>query len=281
MSDFFLSRIRIYPIKACAGTDVREADIEKRGLRYDRRWMLVNEQGSDLHQFDYPRLAQISASLSGESLVVQAPGMEPCSIPLQPHCSSPLTVRWHQGICEALPVSDQADAWFQDFLHVQCRLVFLPEDAQHPVEPGYEIDHDLAAFTSFHYHLLGEGSLQDLNQRLEAPVPLERFRPNFVIAGTPAFAEDSWRTIRINQHMFHVVKPCDRCAITTVDPVRGIMTGKEPLKTLARYRTFEGKVLFGQYLLSGENGVLHTGDPVEVLEYQLPPSSRSSLLQVQ
>lgn len=270
MSDFSLSRIRIYPIKACAGTDVQESRIGTRGLRYDRRWMLVNEQGSDLHQFDFPRLASIVVALTAESLLVQAPGMSPLHIPLQPESSVPLAVQWYQGASEALPVSRQADEWFQAFLHAPCRLVFMPEVAQHSVEPGYEVDHDLAAFTSFHYHLLGEGSLEDLNQRLETPVPLERFRPNLVVAGTPPFVEDSWRSIRINDHVFHVVKPCDRCAITTVDPVQGVMTGKEPLRTLARYRTFQQKVLFGQYLLSQEHGVLHVGDAVEVLAYQTP-----------
>lgn len=270
MSIPFLSRIRIYPIKACAGTDIYEAHIDERGLRYDRRWMLVNEQGTDLHQFDYPRLASMVVAFDAAGLVVQAPGMEPLHFPLQPQHTSPLLVRWHQGVSDTLPASDEADAWFQAFLGVACRLVFLPEDAQHGVEPGYEVNHDQAAFTSFQYHLLGEGSLDDLNQRLATPVPLERFRPNLVIAGAPAFAEDTWRAIRIGQQVFHVVKPCDRCAITTVDAASGVMTGKEPLTTLARYRTFEKKVLFGQYLLSAGSGTLRVGDAVQVLEYQAP-----------
>jgi uncharacterized protein YcbX len=270
MSDFVLNRIRMYPIKACAGTDVQEARMDERGLQHDRRWMLINKQGKDLHQFDYPRLASVIVSLAGDGLLVQAPGMSALHIPLHPQSSTPLVVQWHMGHSEALPAYKQADEWFQDFLHLPCHLVFMPETAQHPVEPGYEVDHKRAAFTSFHYHLLGEGSLNNLNQRMATPVPLERFRPNLVIAGTPAFAEDSWRTIQINQYTFHVVKPCDRCAITTVDPVRGVMTGKEPMTTLARYRTFKRKVLFGQYLLSGERGVLHVGDSVQVLESQEP-----------
>jgi uncharacterized protein len=270
MSNMFLSHIRIYPIKACAGTDIREGSMDGRGLRYDRRWMLINPQGSDLHQFDHPRLSSVVVSLNEDSLLIQAPNMSPLQIPLQPQHSTPLVVYWFRGTCEALPASDLADAWFQDFLHVPCKLVFMPEIAQHPVEPGYEINHNLAAFTSFHYHLLGEGSLHDLNQRLATPVSLECFRPNLVISGAPAYAEDTWRTLRINQHLFHVVKPCDRCAIIIVDPIKGIMTGKEPLATLARYRTVNQKVLFGQYLLSNETGTLHVGDPVQVLQEQAP-----------
>lgn len=242
--------------------------MDGRGLQYDRRWMLINEQGSDLHQFDYPRLANIVVALENDGLLVQAPGMSALHLPLQPEHTTPLTVQWHRGACEALPASTRADTWFQDFLRVPCRLVFMPATARHPVEPGYEVNRDLASFTSFQYHLLGEASLADLNGRLAIPVPLDRFRPNLVIAGAPAFAEDSWRTIRINGHTFHVVKPCDRCAIITVDPSRGVMTGKEPLRTLASYRTVDQKVLFGQYLIAGKAGTLHVGDAIEALEYK-------------
>jgi uncharacterized protein YcbX len=271
MSDMFLSHIRIYPIKACAGTDVQEARLDKRGLQYDRRWMLVNEQGMDLHQFDYPQLASVVVALDDPGLLVKAPGMPQLRIPLQPQHSAPLIVNWYQGVSKALPASDEADRWFRDFLHVSCRLVFMPETSQHPVEPGYEVDHELAGFTSFHYHLLGEGSLNDLNQRLASPVSLERFRPNLIVAGALAFVEDSWRTVRISDYTFHVVKPCDRCAIITVDPERGIMTGKEPLTTLARYRTFDKKVLFGQYLLAEGVGTLRVGDVLQVLEEKASP----------
>ena len=203
--------------------------------------------------------------------MMKAPGMPQLRIPLQPQHSAPLIVNWYQGVSKALPASDEADRWFRDFLHVSCRLVFMPETSQHPVEPGYEVDHELAGFTSFHYHLLGEGSLNDLNQRLASPVSLERFRPNLIVAGAPAFVEDSWRTVRISDYTFHVVKPCDRCAIITVDPERGIMTGKEPLTTLARYRTFDKKVLFGQYLLAEGVGTLRVGDVLQVLEEKASP----------
>ena len=265
MPDLFLSHIRLYPIKGCAGTDLQQAHMDARGLQYDRRWMLVNPQGSDIHQFDHPRLANVVVSLADNGLQVQAPNMSPLHIPFQPEQSTLLTVEWFEGSCEALPVSERADTWFQDFLHTSCRLVFMPESTRRFVDADYALNHNLAAFTSFPYHLLGEASLEDLNQRLATPVPLDRFRPNLVIAGSPPFAEDSCKTLQIGHYTFHIVKPCDRCAITTVDPMQGIMTGKEPLQTLARYRTFNKKVLFGQYLISEDTGMLHVGDAVRVL----------------
>ncbi len=128
-----LRRIRIYPIKACAGVDVAEASIDERGLRYDRRWMLVNAQGSDLHQFDHPRLASVVVALDGDHLVVHAPDMPLLHVPVEvPVQHTPLiAVRWHEGSCEALPASDEADTWFQAFLRIPCRLVFMPEGAMH------------------------------------------------------------------------------------------------------------------------------------------------------
>lgn len=270
MSDLVLSRIRLYPIKGCNGADVQIAQMDKRGLCYDRRWLLVNELGLGLQQFDNPRLSMVTVSLVENGLRVQAPAMPTLHVPLQPQHTHPITAKWYRGSCEALPVSRQADEWFQHFMNMYCRLVFMPEETQRFVEPTYALDRDLAAFTSFPYHLLGESSFNDLNQRLETPVPLDRFRPNLVIAGAPPFAEDQWRTFKINQHTFHTVRPCDRCAITTVDASVGVRTNKEPLKTLARYRTFQQKVLFGQYLLSRDTGTLHVGDPVHILEFQDP-----------
>ena len=269
MPDFVLNRIRIYPIKACAGTDVQEARMDERGLQHDRRWMLINEQGKDLHQFDYPRLASVIVSLAGDGLLVQAPGMSALHIPLQSQSSTPLVVQWHMGRSEALPAYRQADEWFQDFLHVPCRLVFMPETAQHPVEPGYEVDHERAAFTSFHYHLLGEGSLNDLNRRMATPVPLERFRP-ISSSPVPLLCQDSWRTD--SDQPVHIPRR------EALRPLRDYDRGprqrhndrQRTMTTLARYRTFKRKVLFGQYLLSGERGMLHVGDSVDVLESQEP-----------
>ena len=242
--------------------------MEVSGLRYDRRWMLVNEQGSDIHQFDYPRLANIVVACDDTFLHIQAPDMPPLSIPWHTQNQQPLTVRWFDGVSEALPVSFEADKWFKEFRHTSCRLVFLPQSVQRAAQVPSETSQTPTGFTSHQYHLLTEGSLHDLNQRLDTPVSIERFRPNLIIAGAPAFAEDNWRTLQINQQTFHVVGPCERCAITTVDPLKGIMTGKEPMKTLARYRTVQRKVLFGQYLFSAHPGMLHRGDKVHIMQYQ-------------
>lgn len=266
MSEIVLKSIRIYPIKACGGIEVEEAQMEKRGLQYDRRWMLVNDAGTYYDQSDHPRLASIVPQIHEDGLLLQAPGMSPLHVPFHLEQTASVSVRISRSICEVLPVGKEVDEWFQDFLHTSCRLVFMPETTQRAVNPDYAINHDIVSFASgYPYHLIGEASVAHVNQLLDTPVPLDRFRPNLVITGAPAFAEDSWQTIRINQQVFHLVKPCDRCAITTVDQHTGEVTGKEPLRTLARFRTVKQKVLFGQYLLAEERGLLRVGDPIQVV----------------
>jgi hypothetical protein len=112
--------------------------------------------------------------------------------------------------------------------------------------------------------LLSEASLEGLNRRLSLPVPMDRFRPNIVVSGCPAHAEDGWRKVRIGSVDFRVVKPCARCVITTTDQETGDRSA-EPLRTLATYRVRDSQVLFGQNLIHGGRGSMRVGDPVVVL----------------
>jgi uncharacterized protein YcbX len=128
---------------------------------------------------------------------------------------------------------------------------------------------------------LGEASLEDLNSRLDTPLPMNRFRPNLVISGSEEYAEDRWKRLRIGDTIFRATKPCARCSITTVDQARGLFAGKEPLRTLAGYRKAKqvmpdtyaamgmgaNDVLFGQNLVPENAGeMIKVGDSVEVLE---------------
>jgi hypothetical protein len=113
--------------------------------------------------------------------------------------------------------------------------------------------------------LISEASLADLNSRLEELLPMNRFRPNVVVRGCAPYAEDSWNDIQIGDVRLHVVKPCERCAITTVNQLTA-EKGKEPLRTLATYRQSDGNVLFGQNLIHEENGMLRVGEAVTIME---------------
>jgi hypothetical protein len=111
--------------------------------------------------------------------------------------------------------------------------------------------------------LIGEASLEDVNRRLETPVPMNRFRPNFVVSGSQPFEEDTWTNVQIGEATFRAVKPCARCIVTTTDQETGERSA-EPLKTLADYRKKDQKILFGQnVILTGQPGrIVRVGDRV-------------------
>lgn len=264
-----LRHMFIYPIKSLGGVAVTEAQVELRGFQYDRRWMLVDAEGTLITQRQYPRMALIVVSLQPGGLEVRAPGMPPLQIPGDPANPTPVIVRVWRSVCEALLVGEHIDAWFSQYLQIACRLVYMPDTTQRAVNPAYAVHNDIVSFADgYPFMLLGQASLDDLNQRLEQPLPLNRFRPNLVVSGVPPYAEDAWKTIRIGATVFHVVKQCDRCVLTTVDQSTGTFAGPEPLKTLADFRLHDGKVMFGQLLLSDTLGTVHIGDAVTVIAYK-------------
>jgi uncharacterized protein YcbX len=261
----FLSGLHVYPIKSCGGITIEEWEVDERGLRHDRRWMLVDEAGRFMSQRRFRRMALIGVRIEHDGLIVEAPDMPPLEVPLRPPAGRLILARVWDDLVEASLVSDDAGYWFSEFLGVRCRLVYLPDRSLRPVDPAYgEPGDQVGLADGFPFLLISEASLADLNARLEQPVPMNRFRPNLVVCGCEPFAEDGWKLVRIGQITFRVVKPCSRCAITTVDQ-RTAATSKEPLRTLARFRRSGTKVLFGQNLIHDKTGTLRTGDPVEIV----------------
>jgi uncharacterized protein YcbX len=264
MTEFKLTGIYIYPIKSAAGIALETAQVQARGFQYDRQWMVVDEAGKFMTQRQFPRMALIRVRQSTEQLIIEAPAQEPLSIPLNLNSDDRISVEVWGDICDAIPLGETVEQWFSEFLEMPCQLVYLPDNSLRPVNSRYATNNEQVSFAdAFPFLLISEASLQDLNQRLDEPVPMNRFRPNLVISGCEAFAEDHWRSIRIGAIPFRVAKPCDRCVITTVDQNSGIR-GKEPLQTLAQYRRWDGKIWFGQNLIQEQLGILKVGDYVEI-----------------
>jgi uncharacterized protein YcbX len=173
-------------------------------------------------------------------------------------------------------VADQGAAaadWLSTFLEYPCRLVRLPEDVVRPVDPEFatRADDQVGLADGFPVLLISEESLADLNRRLAAPLPMNRFRPNVVVSGAGVpFAEDTWREIQIGEVRFSLVKACARCITTTTDQ-RTAERGVEPLATLASYRRVPRGVLFGQNLVHAGPGRIAVGDPLEVCRTTPPP----------
>ena len=163
-------------------------------------------------------------------------------------------------------VSESVSGWFSDFLGFDVKLVLMPASSSRKVDPDYAINGESVSFADgMPYLILGQSSLDELNSRLEVAVKMNRFRPNLVFSGGRAFFEDEIKKIKIGLVDFQIVKPCARCVLTTIDQDTG-MQGKEPLKTLATYRTINNNVLFGQNAIALNSGSVKVGDQVAVLD---------------
>ena len=253
----------VYPIKSCAGISLQSADLSATGLRHDRRWMLVDETGEFMSQRAHPRMALISVRIAPESMIVSAPSMEELEIPLRNETGSQIDVRVWGDMNRGELVAEEANRWFTEFLRFPCRLVHKPDDDPRLVDSSFARSGDQVSFADgFAFLLISEASLEDLNRRLEDPLPMNRFRPNFVVRGCGPYAEDGWSRLRIGVVPFRVAEPCPRCAITTVDQRTGAR-GKEPLRTLATYRKSQRGTVFGRNLIHDALGTVRVGDTVE------------------
>ncbi len=260
---FTLSGLYVYPIKSCGGVALESATVSAMGLRHDRRWMLVDEAGEFLSQRRLPRMALISVRFGPERLIVGAPGMPDLELPLQPETGDRVSVCVWDDTGHGVPVSDEADRWFGEFLDFPCRLIYKPDEYVRLVDSAYAKNGDQVGFAdAFAFLLISEASLGDLSGRLREPVSMNRFRPNLVVRGCEPYAEDRWSLVRVGAVAFRAAEPCPRCAVTTVDQRTGTR-GKEPLRTLATYRDSDEGVLFGRYLIQASLGTVRVGDPVE------------------
>lgn len=259
--------IYIYPIKSLGGISVDSGIVEEKGFQYDRRWMLINSDGIFVSQRKYPILALLQVGLEEEGLSVYHKS-EPKNKLLIPFDSSiekyvEVTI-WDDQV-KAQLVGDDFDRWFSQFIGEEVRLVLMPENSHRKVDPRFAVKGESVSFADgMPYLLIGQESLNDLNKRLSNSVLMDRFRPNIVFSGGEAFSEDLWKGIKIGDVDFKVVKPCARCVLTTVDQETGIK-GKEPLKTLASYRTVGSKVLFGQNMVSLSSGRIQVGDRITIV----------------
>ncbi|MDF2157606.1 MOSC N-terminal beta barrel domain-containing protein [Algoriphagus sp. CAU 1675] len=264
---FIVQDIFIYPIKSLQGIRFLEARVEEKGFRYDRRWMLVDQEGIFVSQRTDHKLALLQVELGVETLSV-FPKSNPenfIHIPLAEAKGEEVSVTVWDDEVKARKVASQIDQWFSHFLGREVSLVQMPESSQRKVSPKYAVNSESVSFADgMPYLIIGQESLNDLNSRLDSPVLMDRFRPNVVFSGGTPFVEDGWGSIKIGDVAFQVVKPCARCVMITVDQETG-KSGKEPLKTLASYRTVGNKVMFGQNMLALQEGVVKVGDRITLV----------------
>ena len=264
MQKRILTEIWIYPVKSLGGVRVKSADVMEKGLRFDRRWMLVDEQGKFMTQRTTPKMALFKLKPKDSGFAIE---FDSVAIDLPMNLTNGGRTINAQIWDDAVDVIDEGDnyaLWFSERLGVSCRLVSFPEGNARLIDPDYRLaDEHVSLADGYPILVIGEASLADLNSRLEQPVPMNRFRPNFVFSGGEPFEEDGWKNFLVGKNRFVGVKPCARCVLTTVDQSTG-EKGREPLLTLSRYRRNGDKILFGQNAIPIDYHEIHEGDEIEL-----------------
>ncbi|MFI5757197.1 MOSC domain-containing protein [Streptomyces sp. NPDC051569] len=278
-----LHALRVYPVKSMAGSAPDSAAVEPWGLKGDRRWTLIDETGKAVTQRQQPRLALARAEpLPDGGIRLSAPGTEPLTVSVPGSGGVPGTGGTVvadifgtkiESVLAGHGTRDVHD-WISGYLGVEVRLAHLDDPAiRRPIDPFYARPGETVSFADgFPLLVTTLASLDALNSLIaqgdhpdEGPLPMDRFRPNLVVAGAAPWEEDDWRRVAVGEVTFRVAKACGRCVITTTDQRTG-ERGKEPLRTLGRYRRFGGQLIFGQNLVPEGTGTVRVGDPVTVLE---------------
>lgn len=261
-----IASLHVYPVKSLGSLSPDSLWFDPWGPRGDRRWLVVDLDGMFLTQRAHPRMATVQVSSRPDGGLTFHHADRP-ALDVTPRSGLPRPVRVWRSDVMAQDAGDAAAVWLERVLERPCRLVHMDEPAQ--ARPGsWEGDDYHVSFADgFPVLVCTTGSLADLNGRLKHPVPMSRFRPNLVVEGAGAWAEDGWRRLRIGEVELKLVKPCSRCVVTTVDQNSGeIPDRREPLRTLAGFRQRPGGVMFGQNALVEKTGCVRVGDRVEVME---------------
>jgi uncharacterized protein YcbX len=262
-----LSEIHIYPIKSLGGIRLEKAVVQGKGLQFDRRWMLVDKAGVFLTQRTHPEMALFKPEIQGEliSITFRKGQKTDPSISFNPR--TPPSGKWMAAKIwddevSVIEVDAGISQWFSHHLGINCKLVYFPEEKPRPVDAQYKVNNEQVSLAdAYPFLIIGQSSLDGLNAMLPEPLPMNRFRPNFVFVGGDPYEEDTWRNLSIGKIRFVAVKKSDRCAITTVNQDTA-EKGSEPLRTLSGYRKVNNKIFFGQNLVALNEGEVAVGDSV-------------------
>jgi hypothetical protein len=282
-----IARLFVYPVKSCAGIEVQETVLTETGLDLDRNWMVVDATGECVSQREQPRLALVTPQIKPSELVLRAPGMLALHMALDGVEQATRVRRWEDELA-AYEMGDLAAQWFTDFLSLsdqglptaqapKFRLVRF--DPAHKRLSSMKWTGGVAALNQFSdgfpLLVLGQASLDELNQRLQAAghatVGVERFRPNIVLAGLPAHDEDRLGEMHVSTVSGPVVlkpvKPCPRCPIPNIDPATALSSPVvgDTLQSYRQDNRLNGAVTFGMnaIVLTGADMTLRVGQTLQ------------------
>jgi hypothetical protein len=274
MSELVITSLFIYPIKSLAGISIKDSLVESRGLKFDRRWMLVDANNQFITQREHSKMAFLQPEITESSIIVshRKQNITPISISFSEPNSAPEMVTIWDDTCPAKEVSKQANDWFSKVLEMDCRLMYMHDTSNRQADQQYAINEaDKVSFADgYPVLMVSEESMNQLNQKMGLDYSIERFRPNVVFKGGNPHQEDTIRKVQIGKVEFYGVKPCARCVLTTIDP-QTTEQGKEPLKTLSTYRKLNNKILFGENFIPTKEGQIKVGDSLRIIEIKKGP----------
>lgn len=257
-----ISQLFVYPVKSLGGIPVQSAKVLPKGLEHDRRWMLVDEENIFLTQRVHNKMALFKTSFSnhGFNILYEEQQLEVDSR----MDGDPVRAKIWDDEVTVREVSSAHSEWFSKNLGLRCKLVAFPEENERPVDRKYSVGDDHVSLAdAYPLLIIGQSSLDDLNDRLKEPVPMNRFRPSVVFTGGDAFEEDNWDQFSMGDLSFAGVKLCKRCVLITVDQATATK-GVEPLATLSKYRRRDNGVYFGQNVIPTKLGQLSIGDEIVI-----------------
>ena len=255
-----VSELFVYPVKSARGIARSRARVGASGFEWDRQWMLVDAKGTFLSQRTHPQLTRIVPELTDDALVLHASGVPALRVPLD-HRGEQVPVRVWKDACVGVDQGGAAHEWASRVVGQAVRLVRVAPDMQRAANPEFAGATPAPLGFPDAYPLLvcNRASLEDLNERLPQRIPIERFRPNIVVSGLPAWAEDRVDTLTMGAVTLRLVKPCTRCSIPSLDPRSG-EPSTDPLPVLRKFR-FD-RALLG--VTFGENAVITGGTGCEI-----------------
>lgn len=266
-----VSELRIHPIKGLKRTLLDTMEIVKTGPLHDRQFMLVDANNQFMSQRTHPQMATIDVVIQNKGVILTIPNQAPLSFQYDEQHGQSFEASIWKDTVKVVELSHQASRGLTEFLGTPCKLVAMMPTHKRLLAEKYSPtrEHEVAFADAFPFLLISQASLDDLNGRLEIPVPMDRFRPNIVVNGCAPYEEDTWEVIQIGDIIFDLPKSCSRCLVTTVNQETGVQEkekGKNPLKALALYRNTEKGILFGQNMMHRSLGAISKGQVLTVLK---------------
>jgi uncharacterized protein len=260
MSTIVVTELNVYPVKSTRGTARTRVSLTATGFEWDRQWMIVDAKGVFLTQRTHPQLARIVPEVRSEALVLNAPGLAALSVPLTQRGERAPVRIWNDH-CVGVEQGSEAHEWVSRAVAQPARLIRVAPDFGRRANPKFAGATPAPVNFQDGYPILvcNEASLADLNDRMPNRIPMERFRPNIVVQGLPAWAEDRLETLRIGAVTLRLVKPCTRCTIPSIDQRSG-ERATDPAPALKRFRF--SRELRG--VMFGENAVVVAGVGAEI-----------------